>query len=167
MSIKKYKQRNKETKKQRNKEIKKQRKEFESHGEKETRQYAAGFVKKLNGGEILILEGELGSGKSTFVRGLGKALGIKKTMRSPTFTLMNVYKISGKSKIKNFIHVDAYRLCSVQDLRNIGLFEYIGNKDTVIAIEWGEKLKSLFKKLDLILIKFKHGESESCRLIIN
>jgi len=65
----------------------------------------------LNGGNIVLLHGEMGAGKSTLTKGIAQGLGIKKVVTSPTFTLMNIYEVKkANSKIKRLIHIDTYRL---------------------------------------------------------
>lgn len=117
----------------------------------ETKHYAADFAKTLQGGEIIGLEGDLGSGKTTFVQGLAQALGVTTVVRSPTFTLMNIHETHSKwnLSIKYLIHVDAYRLPEQTEMYHIGLDEWLGRKDAVIFIEWPH----LFKKE---MIPFSH-----------
>lgn len=118
----------------------------------ETERLGVAFARTLRGGEVLLLEGELGTGKTTFVRGLARALGIRRPVRSPTFTLLHVYPIRKRgSKIKQLIHVDAYRLKSAADLRALGMEEYLGRQDTVVAIEWGKKARSIIRKKCLVI----------------
>ena len=80
-----------------------------THSSKETKSIATDFAKKLKGGEFIALIGELGSGKTTFVQGLAEALGSTTKVKSPTFTLMNVYPTEHQ-KIKQIVHVDFYRV---------------------------------------------------------
>lgn len=138
--------------------------------EKETKEVATKFSKTLGGGEVILLEGDLGSGKSTFVRGLAKAFGIREPVRSPTFTLMHIHKIRKQLNPKRYtlnalVHIDAYRLGGAEDLRSIGIEEYLGRKDAIIVIEWGKKVSSLFKKFPVININFKYGKKISDRKI--
>ncbi len=112
--------------------------------EEETLRLAAEYAQKLTGGEVVLLNGNLGAGKSVFVRGVARALGVRNRITSPTFVLLKVYPIKNK-KIKKLIHVDAYRV-SPEDLLAVGLSEYLNNPDTVVMIEWGEKLTKVLKK---------------------
>lgn len=101
----------------------------------------------LKGGEVIALVGDLGAGKTVLARGLARGLGIKSTINSPTFVLMKVYKIKNrKLKIRNFIHVDAYRLSSGQELVDIGIFDWLGRQDSVVLIEWAERVKDILSK---------------------
>lgn len=108
--------------------------------EKETYELGKKFAATLKGGEIIGLIGDLGAGKTIFVKGLAKGLGVKRTVTSPTFVLMKVYKIN-KQKIKNLVHIDAYRLNSMDDLIGIGVEEYLSKQDSIVIIEWADKIK--------------------------
>lgn len=120
--------------------------------EKETIGIAKEFASQLEGGEVLGLIGDLGAGKTCFAKGLAKGLGIKKNITSPTFVLMKVYPVKYKT-IKNFVHIDAYRLHSYNDLLAIGIEDYIGKDDSVVVIEWADRVKT--KKIKINEIKFE------------
>jgi len=116
----------------------------------ETKRLAAALAKKLKGGEVLALYGNLGSGKTTFVQGFVGGLGIKDRVQSPTFVFIRFY--GEKPKI---VHVDLYRIDFMEEVSDLGLEELLGNKDTVCLIEWPEKIKSLLPK-DVFEIKFSY-----------
>jgi tRNA threonylcarbamoyladenosine biosynthesis protein TsaE len=114
------------------------------------------------------LSGDLGAGKTTFVQSVGKILGIKKKIVSPTFVLMKRYAISlsGRStsgKYDNLYHIDAYRLEGKNikhELKLLGFEEIIKNPKNILFIEWPEILKGNLPK-KLIKIKIKHkGENQ-------
>lgn len=107
---------------------------------------------KMTGGEVLFLQGELGSGKTTFTQGLAKGFGIKKRIISPTFILMRVYKIDNQNQIKYLYHVDLYRIKYPSEIEDLGLYEIIGKPENIVAIEWPEKLK---KDLEGRIYKYK------------
>ncbi|MBI4812320.1 tRNA (adenosine(37)-N6)-threonylcarbamoyltransferase complex ATPase subunit type 1 TsaE [Candidatus Falkowbacteria bacterium] len=141
---------------------------------KQTFNLAKKFSKKLKGGEIIGLIGELGAGKTVFVKGLAAGLGIKKNITSPTFMLMKIYSVKyripmksglfqGVNKIKNLIHVDAYRLRSAKDLTAIGVKEYFNRPDTIMVIEWANRIKKILPK-KTIFVNIKNLEN-SKRLI--
>lgn len=133
--------------------------------EKETWQEGFNFAKKLKGGEILALTGDLGAGKTKFLQGLAKGLGVKGRVNSPTFNILKIYPVSNNKKIKNFCHIDAYRLEGAKNLLDLGIEEYFQDKKTVTAIEWAEKVKSLFSK-NTIKIKIKQTASEKRTILI-
>ncbi len=107
-----------------------------------------------------MLMGDLGAGKTTFVKGVAAGLGVKNTITSPTFVLMKVYKISASAKsyggqsenikikknIKVLVHIDAYRGLDLNDLENIGALEYFGEHDTICLVEWGGALLDYCRK---------------------
>jgi tRNA threonylcarbamoyladenosine biosynthesis protein TsaE len=99
--------------------------------ENETRAIAESFAKKLKGGEVIILVGELGAGKTFFIK---KALGYFGItwVNSPSFAIVNEYNNSFK-----FYHIDFYRMKSVNELVNIGFDDYLNDQDAIVFIEWG------------------------------
>lgn len=139
--------------------------------EKETIKAAANFVSKLKGGEVVALYGDLGAGKTVWVKGMAEGLGIKEIITSPTFVLMKCFAIKQRriknqeSRIRNLCHVDAYRLKSSQELLSIGIEDYLGDKDAVTVIEWAERAHSLLRARKVIRIEFKFGEKEGERII--
>jgi tRNA threonylcarbamoyladenosine biosynthesis protein TsaE len=138
--------------------------------EKQTYNFAKNFAKKLKGGKVIGLVGELGAGKTIFAKGLAAGLGIKKNITSPTFVLMKVYKIQ-KNKITNYklpitslVHIDAYRIKSSLDITAIGAQEYFNRPDTVVVIEWADRIKKILPKKTR-LIKFKTIKSNERKII--
>ncbi len=106
-----------------------------SQSPQETVQTAVDFAKNLKAGDIILLEGELGAGKTTFVKGLAKGLKAKVSeVNSPTFVLMNIYK--GRIPI---YHFDLYRLERPQELDSLDLDEFLEG-DGVAVIEWPKRL---------------------------
>ena len=120
---------------------------------KETQQLGFDFAKTLKGGQVLCLYGDLGSGKTTFVQGLAKGLGIEKQIISPTFIIMRTYAAGGI--VKHFYHVDLYRINDPSDVEGLGLLELLGNTDTIAAIEWPDKIENLLP-VDRIDITFEY-----------
>lgn len=105
---------------------------FKSDSEKETCEIAEKVAKGLTGGEIIILEGELGAGKTTFTKGLAKGLGITEEITSPTFVMMKEYE--GKLKLNHF---DLYRIKEQEELEELG-FEELFYDESVCVIEWNK-----------------------------
>lgn len=119
----------------------------------ETLQLAKKFAKKLSS-RILLLEGDLGSGKTTFVQGFARGLGVKEKVLSPTFVLIRQYQIPNNSSV--LYHIDLYR---IEKFKELGLKEILSNKNNVVLIEWAEKLKELPKGAIKISIK-KEGDTK-------
>lgn len=102
---------------------------------KHTAKFAKRFAKSLKGGERILLNGDLGAGKTTFVKYLAKALKVRDEVTSPSFTILKQYE--GKFKINHF---DLYRIEDISELQELGFDEYLDNKnDTILIIEWGER----------------------------
>jgi tRNA threonylcarbamoyladenosine biosynthesis protein TsaE len=127
----------------------------------ETQKLGESFAQKLQGGDVLALYGNLGSGKTTFVQGLAKGLGVKKRIISPTFIIVRHYRIDGG----NFYHVDLYRTESRHDLLGVGLDQIIAQKDSIIVLEWAEKMGELLprKRID---IEFEYVEDNKRKIVI-
>jgi len=106
-----------------------------SASEEQTKKLAAEFANTLKGGEVVFLEGDLGSGKTTFVRGVVEAFGFDEPVRSPTFTIMNQYPVS-RDQIKSILHLDLYRIEDGSELEALALKEELGQPDAVTFIEW-------------------------------
>ena len=119
--------------------------EFITNNEQETLKLGKKIVSKLQGGDIVSLVGNLGAGKTILTRGISEFLGVKKGVKSPTFTLMNIYS-TNNPKIKFICHIDAYRLNSAKDLLAIGAEEYFDDPETITIIEWGDKAKNILPR---------------------
>lgn len=124
--------------------------------EEETLGLAKDFAKKLKGGEVLALIGDLGSGKTVFARGLARGLGIDKPITSPTFVLQKQYEIPTNYKLQatTLIHIDAYRLQNGKDLEAIGVQDYFNDENSIVVIEWADRVKDILP-CDVILLNFK------------
>ncbi len=132
--------------------------------EEETFELAAELAKKAKGGEVYALSGDLGAGKTVFVRGFCHGLGIKKGVSSPTFVLMKIYKVRGHKSIKEVCHIDAYRLKSAKDLEAIGALDYFGRKDAICFIEWPEAVKMEKERAISIIIEQMKEDSRSIEI---
>ena len=118
--------------------------DFISHNESETNILANQISLQVKGGDILLLSGELGSGKTTFTKAFASAIGVKEVVTSPTFVILKRYHLSeAKNDISELIHTDCYRLSSPDDAYSIGLDEYFARTDVVTLIEWPEKIESI------------------------
>ncbi|KKQ56284.1 MAG: putative ATPase or kinase [Parcubacteria group bacterium GW2011_GWA2_38_13] len=118
-----------------------------THSAQETIELGKRLASKLRGGEVICLYGNLGAGKTTLIKGIAQGLGVKKIVTSPTFILINVYKVKRQmSNVKCLIHIDCYRIDSARDIENIGAAEYFGNPNSVVVIEWPERIKDILPK---------------------
>ena len=105
-----------------------------THSAEETRNLGARLAEELRPGDVILLEGHLGAGKSELARGIAKGLGVAETVTSPSFTILNVYA-SGRIPL---YHFDWYRLESEEELYEMGMDEYLGG-DGVALVEWPGK----------------------------
>lgn len=110
-----------------------------SNSLEETKKIAYEFASTLKGGDVVFLEGDLGAGKTTFVQGVLESLGYTEPVRSPTFSIMNMYTITNHETIKQVIHLDFYRFETPEEIRSLGLEEMVEDKKNVFLIEWPEK----------------------------
>jgi len=107
-----------------------------------TARFAAALARRLKPGAVLALRGPLGSGKTTFVKGLARALGVRTRVKSPSFVVAAPYPVKRRG-IKNFYHFDLYRLRSGRELGPLGFREIIRDRGNIVAIEWPEVARRL------------------------
>ena len=137
---------------------------YETSSLKETAKLAKEFAHRLNGGEVVLLFGDMGSGKTTFTKDVIKRLGFKGVVTSPTFTIMQQYFVR-KFKL---IHYDLYRMEASNEGYNFGLEENIRERDinTIVFVEWPEKITKLLKG-DFVVVKIEKNGEESSKFTIS
>ena len=118
----------------------------------QTKKIAKLLAKELKGNEVICLTGDLGGGKTTFVQGLALGLGIKEKITSPSFVLIRRYKTPA---ISYFYHIDCYRLKNPQEILDLGFEEILSRKNTIVVIEWADRIKKILPKKRLN-IKFEY-----------
>jgi len=111
---------------------------FVSGGEEETRELGRRLASLLRAGDVVLVVGELGTGKTCLAKGLARGLGVGEKVLSPTFTLLREYK--GRIPL---YHLDAYRLEGPWDLFDLGIEEYLEG-DGVLLVEWGDRARDFF-----------------------
>ena len=132
---------------------------FETHDESETWAVARQFAATLEPGDVVCLEGDLGSGKTTFTQGLCAALGAKRTVTSPTFCIVSEHPSS------NFlvVHMDLYRLHGEDDVLQVGWEDYL-SRGAVLVVEWPDRAGSLIPA-GAKHVRFSYGAMENARTI--
>ena len=130
-----------------------------THSQTETADVGRGLAARLGAGSVVLLIGDLGAGKTAFVRGLAEGLGVPpEEVSSPTFTLIQEYR-GGRIPL---IHVDLYRLNDAREIDELGLDEL--GMESVLAIEWAEKLPRPVS--GAIEIRIEHREGDDRRISI-
>ena len=127
---------------------------FHSKSEAETEAIGADFARDLPGGTVVAMYGDLGAGKTAFVRGMARGMGLDCRVSSPTFTIVNEYL--GKREL---IHFDMYRLSSADELFDIGWEDYLA-RGAVCAVEWSENVSDAFWGDEINVRIEKTGENE-------
>jgi tRNA threonylcarbamoyladenosine biosynthesis protein TsaE len=119
-------------------------KETERLGEKIGKRISQ--IRLKNQAQIIALEGDLGGGKTTFLKGLAKGMGIKERILSPTFLLIR--------KFQNFYHIDCYRIKKPSEILKLGFRKIVKDPQNIVAIEWAERIKGILPR-KILKIKFK------------
>lgn len=129
-----------------------------TRSEEETFRLAEDLASGFSGREVVLLEGELGAGKTVFAKGLASGAGVRNIHQvcSPSFTLVNIYE--GKHRI---FHIDLYRLERAADIEDLGLEDYLG--EGIVIVEWAERLPF---PLEGISVRIEAGPGDERRITI-
>lgn len=130
---------------------------YQARNEEQTHSIGKQLASMLTGGEIVLLSGDLGAGKTTFTKGFAEGLGVTETITSPTFSLMNLYDASCDNKaITHLVHIDTYRIVAERELIDIGIEDYLGDAHTITVIEWPEHIPNLLASHTSISVQIDH-----------
>lgn len=129
-----------------------------SNAVEETESVGARLAGQLPAGAIIAFTGDLGAGKTAFVRGLARGLGIDERVTSPTFTIVNEYE----GGTKPLFHFDLYRLNDAEELFDIGWEDYL-IRGGICAVEWSERAGELME--DAIHVDISRGQTDDQRII--
>lgn len=138
-------------------------KKFVTKSEKETIDLAKRLAKDFTNGGVVGLIGDLGFGKTQFVKGLAEAFQIKKAITSPTFVILKKYPVK-IGNIKNLIHIDCYRFFGSDDLSDLGFEEFVQDGNNLIVVEWADRVRDIMPA-DTQWIQFKRGKEDNERII--
>ncbi len=145
-------------------------KKFITESAKDTQKIAAKFAEQIlqyktgKSALVLGLQGDLGAGKTTFLQGFAKGLGIKEKINSPTFVILKKFKIPKRKLLTthyslqtfhHFYHIDCYRLNNPEEILDLGFKKIISNPENIVAIEWPEKICKVLPK-NIVRIKFNY-----------
>lgn len=134
--------------------------EIISNSPQETYEFGKKLAEHFRGGDILLLIGDLGAGKTTLMKGLATGLGVKNDVTSPTFTLMNHYHAQ-HNDIHDLVHIDTYRIKDEFELKEIGVEDYLCDPNSLCVIEWPDKIAGLIKNKKTFAVTIEHlGENK-------
>ena len=139
--------------------------EFLSSSPEETRQQARAFAAGLRSGDIVALSGQLGAGKTEFMRGITEFFNCDDQLSSPTFPLFNIYEGTLEGEEVTLHHFDLYRIESLHELEAIGFEEYLSSA-FLSVVEWAEKFPE-YVSLYTATVELEHTGEESRRIVIN
>lgn len=139
---------------------------FISNNEQETIDLGSTFAKSLKRGDIVALYGDLGTGKTEFIKGICRYLQVQDLVTSPTFTIMNHYFGELDSNPLDIYHLDLYRIKSLEELANIGFADCIYEENSIKLIEWADKAENILDENANYLIAISQDdENEDLRTI--
>lgn len=138
--------------------------ELITNSAEETQKLAKKLAQKFKNGAIIALSGLLGAGKTTFVQGFAKGLGIKSKLISPTYLLIREYQLPFQNEAKLY-HIDLYRLEEQPQILDLGLKDLFENSKNIILIEWAEKLTDVWSK-PVIKINFEYLSKSKRKITI-
>ncbi len=133
-----------------------------------TKKFAEEFLQMVFDGDreqnVILLQGELGAGKTTFSQFLLEAIGAEGPFTSPTFVIMKKYEVrSPASYLKNIYHLDCYRVDG-ESVLDLGWEEIVADKNNLVLVEWSEKIKNIWPE-KYWLLKFEYGEDRNDRKV--
>jgi len=138
--------------------------EFLSSSADETRGYARGFASVLQQGDIVSLSGQLGAGKTEFMRGITEYFNCDDQLSSPTFPLFNIYEGSLGGEPVTLHHFDLYRINSLRELEGIGFDEYLSS-GYLSVVEWGDRFPE-YAPLYTVTVFLEYSGNDSRRIVI-
>ena len=136
-----------------------------THSPEETMALAARLTQMLKGGEVLALHGDLGGGKTTFTKGLAETLKVEESITSPTFVMLKKYPAKIDNQKIEFIHIDAYRAESLDDIKSVGIEDFLNRTDVIMVVEWAEKILEILPA-KIININFKVVDEKTREITI-
>ncbi len=140
-------------------------KKYTSRNLKDTAKIAESIASTLSGGDVVLLDGDLGSGKTTLTKSIAKSIGVEDEITSPTFVIMRNYLVNNNRGISELVHVDAYRMSSEQDLLSIGLYDYLHKERTLVILEWPSNIQNYLPD-DCKIIRLKSIDENTREFII-
>ena len=134
---------------------------FISISSDDTFKFGRKFSNSIDYGSVIFLVGDLGSGKTTFCKGFASGLGFSDEILSPTYSILNEYKLNSNS----LYHFDLYRLKSVNEFLEIGGIEYLNDRKSISLVEWPAIIKEMISD-NIIEIKFEHLSEKERKITV-
>lgn len=129
----------------------------------DTRRIAREILRQLGRRHIILLSGELGTGKTITVQAIAEELGVTEDVNSPTYVLMKIYPLQN-ADFDRLVHVDLYRIEYNQDTDELGLTDYLNDERSLVVVEWPERILGNWPS-DALLVQFYYGDKENIRTI--
>jgi len=126
---------------------------IKSYSEEDTRKVAQKIARLFHLGDIIVLDGDLGAGKTYFVKGFTDGLQSKDLVSSPTFSIANFYR----TDTSDILHIDLYRISNIDEFNDLGLSDYFDQ--SIVLIEWGKKFANYFE--EYLLISFEINDDNT------
>lgn len=149
--------------------------EYTTNSSSQTKKLAEILAKKIiknalkkKNAQIIGLEGNLGGGKTTFLQGFARGLGIQEKILSPTFVLMKKFKIlttNYQLQYTNFYHIDCYRVKKAREILDLDFKKIVSNPKNIIAVEWANRIRRIMPK-DTIWIKFMFAKKNKRKITL-
>lgn len=134
-----------------------------SNSEETTLEIGKKLAAVLSFGQTVALYGDLGAGKTVLSRGVARGLGVTEAVTSPTFTVVQEYRLHDK---KMFFHLDMYRIDNEESALAFGIEDFLFAPDAITLVEWPERIKALLPEKDTIVITMEHADHDMRRIII-
>ena len=137
----------------------------------ETRELAKKLTKEISktsldrSALVIGFAGELGTGKTTFIKSFVRSMGVSNKVTSPTFLILRRFKMPKGKNFKNIFHIDAYRIEKESELSDVGLEDILDEPQNIVLIEWADRVKGVLPK-KMIWVKLKYGKERDERKII-
>ena len=127
----------------------------------------AAKIASVPGPAVIALYGDLGSGKTAFLQFFARALGVREKVLSPSFLIVKTFRLPKKTKgFKFLVHIDTYRIKTAKELISLGLKDILRDQESIVAIEWPEKI-SRYLPANTIKIKFEVAGKKERRITVN
>lgn len=124
---------------------------------------AKDILANLNNRHIVLLQGDLGVGKTTLAKGIAKVLGVDEVITSPSYVLMKIYKLKNKF-FKRLVHVDLYRIEFDVNVDDLGLTDYLRDPESLVVVEWPERIKGSWPE-SVLKIDLAYSKNLKIRII--